>query len=283
MWAFHQPEALKKRLDKVRAQGAPIGFIPTMGALHTGHLSLIGRARAECGFALCSIFVNPTQFNDPADLEKYPRTEAEDFFMLEGAGCDAVFLPPVDAVYPEGTLSGPVFDFGVLDQVMEGEFRPGHFAGVAQVVHRLLELTAPDVLYMGQKDFQQTAIVREMIRQAGLPVRLAVCPTLREANGLAMSSRNVRLKPEDRERAGLIYAVLREMREGGAPEEREAKAFARLAAEPGFQPEYVRIVDGKTLLPLSSFDDAGYVVACVACWVDGVRLIDNETLKDSTF
>jgi pantoate--beta-alanine ligase len=287
MWAFHQPDALKRHLDLARSQGRLIGFAPTMGALHAGHLSLIDRARADGAIAVCSIFVNPTQFNDPGDLERYPRTEAEDFFLLEQAGCDAVFLPPVAEVYPKGLNFGPLFSFGELDKTMEGEFRPGHFAGVAQVVYRLLQMVAPDAIYMGQKDYQQAAIVGEMIRQAGLSVRLVVCPTLREKNGLAMSSRNVRLTAEQRERAALLYQVLRQIREGiaaGLPVgPLETAAYERLASEPGFRPEYVRIIDGRTLRSARDGEVGDHLVACLACWVGEVRLIDNETVKGSTF
>jgi pantoate--beta-alanine ligase len=284
MWAFKQYSSLKQHLSKLRASGLSIGFVPTMGALHDGHLSLLRHSLAEQGATVCSIFVNPTQFNDPSDLEKYPRTEAEDLFLLERAGCDVVFLPSVNEVYPTGLQTGPEFSFGHLEQTMEGAFRPGHFKGVAQVVHRLLELVEPDALYMGQKDFQQVAIVREMIRQAGLNVRLVMCPTVREANGLARSSRNVRLSPEERSRAAAIFRELQTIQsqagKGPSPAQLEEEAFQRLAAEPGFRPEYVKLVDGNSLKPIQHFSDSGYIVACAACWVGGVRLIDNLVISD---
>lgn len=284
MWAFKQSSGLKQYLSNLRARGRSIGFVPTMGALHDGHLSLLQRSRSEQGAAVCSIFVNPTQFNDPADLAKYPRTEAEDLFLLERAGCEVVFLPSVAEVYPTGLQTGPDFYFGELEQTMEGAFRPGHFKGVAQVVHRLLELVEPDALYMGQKDFQQVAIVREMIRQAGLNVHLVMCPTEREASGLARSSRNVRLSPGDRTRAAAIYRELLFIKsqagKGPTPAQLEEEAFQRLAAEPGFRPEYVKLVDGHTLRQISHFSDSDYVVACIACWAGGVRLIDNLVIGD---
>lgn len=284
MWAFKQPSGLKQHLSTLRARGLSIGFVPTMGALHDGHLSLLRQSLSGQGATVCSIFVNPTQFNDPADLEKYPRTEAEDLFLLERAGCDVVFLPSVADVYPSGLQAGPEFSFGHLEQTMEGAFRPGHFKGVAQVVHRLLVLVEPDALYMGQKDFQQVAIVREMIRQAGLPVQLVMCPTQREPNGLARSSRNVRLSPDERSRAAAIYRELQYIKtqagKGPSPTELEEEVFQRLAAEPGFRPEYVKLVDGNTLKQIQQFSDSRYVVACIATWVGAVRLIDNVVIGD---
>jgi pantoate--beta-alanine ligase len=288
MWAFQHASDLQAFLRRKRAMGLSIGFVPTMGALHEGHLSLLRASNASEGLSVCSIFVNPTQFNDPADLARYPRTEAQDLFMLERSACGAVFLPSEAGVYPEGVQRGPVFAFGALEQTMEGAFRPGHFAGVAQVVHRLLELVAPDALYMGQKDFQQVAIVREMIRQSGLPVRLVMCSTIREANGLAMSSRNVRLTAGQRARAARIYEVLQELKDQalrGAPMEMlQAEAFEKLAREPEFRPEYVQIADGKTLQPVQKLEDSDFIVVCAASWVGAVRLIDNVIIRQpSTF
>ena len=282
MWAFQQPTSLNKYLDRRRAAGDSIGFVPTMGALHEGHLSLVRQSNAEAAVTVCSIFVNPTQFNDPGDLKKYPRTESSDMLLLEQGDCGVAFLPPEAEVYPKGRHAGPVFAFGSLDKTMEGEFRPGHFKGVAQVVHRLLEMVSPDVIYMGQKDFQQVAIVREMIRQAGLKVRLVMCPTVREENGLAMCSRNVRLSEGERAQAGLIYRELQGIKAqaGSVPlTALESRAFETLAAEPGFRPEYVRIVDGNSLQAVENYGDSDFIVACVATWVGGVRLIDNEVIK----
>lgn len=283
MWAFHRLSTLKDFLNRQRAEGRSIGFVPTMGALHEGHLSLIRRSKDAQEVAICSIFVNPTQFNDPTDLLKYPRTEAEDLYLLHQTGCAAAFLPSEPEVYPAGQGVGPDFRFGVLDKTMEGEFRPGHFKGVAQVVHRLLQMVEPDSLYMGQKDFQQVAIVREMIKQAKLPVRLVMCPTAREENGLAMSSRNVRLSGAQRSRAALIYEMLQDVRaraKGDNLPALEVEALQRLRGEPGFRPEYFSVVDGKTLQPVRSLADSDYVVACVACWVGDVRLIDNLIIKE---
>ena len=283
MWAFHQFSPLKDFLNRQRAQGRSVGFVPTMGALHEGHLSLIRQSNDAHEVTVCCIFVNPTQFNDPADLLKYPRTEAQDLYLLEQANCAVAFVPSDQEVYPHGYGSGPEFRFGVLDRTMEGAFRPGHFKGVAQVVHRLLQMVEPDALYMGQKDFQQVAIVREMIRQANLPARLVMCSTVREENGLAMSSRNVRLSEGERLRAALLYEVLQDVKsraQGDNLAALEKEALQRLAEEPGFRPEYFCIADGKTLQPVRDLADSDFVVACVACWVGEVRLIDNLIINE---
>ena len=284
MWAFQQLEPFKDFIGRQRAKGRSIGFVPTMGALHEGHLSLIRQSNAAHDVTVCSIFVNPTQFNDPLDLLKYPRTEAQDLYLLERANCEVVFLPSEAEVYPNGLGAGPEFLFGTLDQLMEGEFRPGHFLGVAQVVYRFLQMVEPDAIYMGQKDFQQVAIVREMIRQTGVKVRLVMCPTVREENGLAMSSRNVRLPEAQRTQAALIYQVLQEIKErahGANLTHLREEVFQRLDEEPGFRPEYVEIVDGRSLQQVDAMQESDFVVACIACWVGEVRLIDNLVIKSA--
>jgi len=282
MWVFHQLNPLKDHINRKRAEGHTIGFVPTMGALHEGHVSLVRQSNAGHSISICSIFVNPTQFNETSDLQKYPRTEAQDVYLLEREKCKLVFLPSVEEVYPHGRNAGPDFQFGMLDRTMEGEFRPGHFKGVAQVVHRFLQMIEPDAIYMGQKDFQQVAIVRDMIRQANLPVSLVMCPTVREDSGLAMSSRNVRLSEDQRSRAALIYQLLQDVKNrasGADLQKLGQEAFQRLASEPGFRPEYVRICEGRSLAELSSMDESDFVVICAACWVGDVRLIDNLILK----
>ena len=194
MYIFQKAADLRSHLKTIlRGRSSTIGFIPTMGALHEGHLALIRAAQANGCYTVCSIFVNPTQFNDPSDLEKYPRTPEKDAELLEKVGCDVIFMPEVEEIYPPGDIQDFELDFEGLDEVMEGVFRPGHFKGVAQVVKRLLDLVQPDGLYMGQKDFQQVAIVRHLIRVTRFPVELVVVPTVREHDGLAMSSRNIRL------------------------------------------------------------------------------------------
>lgn len=280
MYQFRQVEHLRRFLDSERAAGRSIGFVPTMGALHAGHLALIEHSEMENGCTVCSIFVNPTQFNDPADLEKYPRTEGTDLYLLYGANCRVTFLPEVEGIYPPENLAGPDFQFGALDKVMEGAFRPGHFAGVAQVVRRLLDIVEPDALYMGQKDYQQFCIIRSMIDQLGLPVRLVMVPTVRGNDGLALSSRNVRLSPEGKIRATAIFRALNFIRDRKSeypPGRLEAMAREQLE-QAGLRPEYVKITDPKTLQPLERFDETESAIVCVAAWLEGVRLIDNLLL-----
>jgi pantoate--beta-alanine ligase len=278
MLVFKTRSELQAYLQARREQGAKIGFTPTMGALHQGHLSLIQLSKRENDCSVCSIFVNPTQFNDPKDLEKYPRTPGKDLVLLDSVGTDVVFIPPVEEIYPPGLDASLPLDLGPLDQVLEAEFRPGHFKGVAQVVKRLLDLVGPDNLYMGQKDFQQITIVGAMIRQLNLPVRLVRGETLREADGLAMSSRNVRLSAENRAKAPIIFQTLQWVKSklGSVPvSELENEALQRLSI-PEFRPEYFRIVRTDNL---QSGQPGDGLVACVACWAGDVRLIDNLILE----
>jgi pantoate--beta-alanine ligase len=264
-----------------RAAGRSVGFAPTMGALHEGHLELIRMAKTECDLAVASIFVNPTQFNDPKDLEKYPRTPEADTALLRGCGCDAVFMPPVGEVYPPGVDLTIELDFGALDKVMEGRFRPGHFAGMATVVNRLLDIVQPETLFMGQKDYQQLSIVRDMLRQLGSDILLVMCPTVREADGLAMSSRNRRLDPELRAAAPAIYRALSAAK-AALPHQParaiEQRALEQIAAA-GLRPEYFEIVDGISLLPVENYGASDFIVACTAAFAGAVRLIDNMPLK----
>lgn len=281
MLIFKKVADLRHWLALERSRGRSTGFAPTMGALHAGHLSLVEAAKAKNDVAVVSIFVNPTQFNDPKDLEKYPRIPAQDIPLLIGAGCDALFMPPVSEIYPPGQDLTVHLDFGPLDQVMEGEFRPGHFKGMATVVKRLLDIVQPHRLYMGQKDFQQLTIVRDMIRQLTLSVELVMCPTTREPDGLAMSSRNLRLTPDMRAAAPVIYQTLSEIKERFQHEPAstlQAHAMHRLEAA-GLRPEYFDIVDGITLLPVERYAESNFAVACVAAWAGDVRLIDNLILK----
>lgn len=281
MLLFKKVADLQAWLDNQRVKDQKIGFAPTMGALHDGHLELIRMARRDGCLAVASIFVNPTQFNDPKDLEKYPRLPEKDAALLLGANCDALFMPPVEEVYPPGTDLTVELDFGQLDKVMEGVFRPGHFKGMATVVKRLLDIVQPQRLYMGQKDFQQLSIVRDMIRQLRLPVELVMCPTVREADGLAMSSRNMRLTPEMRNIAPVIHQTLlwaKKELEARPATEIGAEAMQRLS-EAGLQPEYFDIVDGISLLPVTRWADSDFIVACTAAFAGEVRLIDNLVLK----
>ncbi len=272
---------LKKWIKAARNEGKKIGFVPTMGALHEGHVSLVKKAKRQNPFVVVSVFVNPTQFNDKSDLAKYPRTLEFDTALLAPTGADVLFFPSVSEIYPDGDNVGADIDLGGLDTFMEGKFRPGHFKGMAQVVKRLLDIVTPDRLYMGQKDFQQFSIVAYMIRNLDLPTELVVCPIIREKNGLAMSSRNERLTRETRQKAGLINRVMIAVKKSmdlKSIAELEAYAMKRLSTPP-FEPEYFSIVDGYTLQPVTSLRDSTYVVACLAVWADGVRLIDNIVLK----
>ncbi|MBL0191673.1 MAG: pantoate--beta-alanine ligase [Saprospiraceae bacterium] len=259
-----------------RLLGRSIGFVPTMGALHQGHLDLIRASLDRNCYTVCSIFVNPTQFNDPKDLEKYPRTLSSDSEMLLKAGCDLLFAPDVAEIYPKVPDTTPSFDMIGMDRVMEGKFRPGHFDGVVQVVYRLLDLVKPDHLFMGLKDYQQQAIIGRMILALNLPVFLVSVETTREEDGLAMSSRNARLTPEWRQKAPIIFETLQAVKTdvlaGKNISRIEAFYFSKLT-ELGFRMEYLEICNPLTLQPISHFKDKA--VVCIALWAGDVRLIDN--------
>ncbi len=277
MLIFKKVADLQSWIANERAEGGSIGFAPTMGALHDGHMELIRLSRRDGHRSVASIFVNPTQFNDLKDLEKYPRTPEEDIALLDDTGCDALFMPPVEEVYPPGQELTINLDFRQLDEVMEGVYRPGHFIGMATVVHRLLDIVRPQSLYMGQKDFQQLTIVRDMISQLQMPIELVMCPTVRESDGLAMSSRNMRLSPEMRAVAPVIYQTLgwarTEMQRHPASVV-QAEAMKRLQ-QAGLRPEYFDIVDGISLLPVEHWEESDFIVACTAAFAGEVRLIDN--------
>jgi pantoate--beta-alanine ligase len=283
MFIFKRVAHLQDWVQKRRAEGLKIGFVPTMGALHNGHLSLVHMSREETDATIVSIFVNPKQFNDPEDLVKYPKPIEKDLQLLYGSGVDVVFLPEVEDIYPPNQATEIDFDPGSAASTMEGEFRPGHFSGMAEVVYRLLKITTPDCLFMGQKDFQQFSIIRKLIADFDLPVNLIMCPTIREESGLAMSSRNVRLSPEGREKAGLIHQYLAEGKiafEAGTTVEAIRDHFFEQLKKEDFAPEYLEVVDGYTLEPVSSFHAAEQIVVCCAVYVEDVRLIDNMIWKD---
>lgn len=279
---FKKIEHLNAFLLKARQNQQSIGFVPTMGALHDGHLALIQQAQQENAIVVCSIFVNPTQFNDPEDLAKYPRPVSQDITKLESIGCTCLFLPEADEIYPKN-LANVELDLAGLDSRMEGAHRPGHFAGVVQVVHRLLDIVQPDSLYMGQKDFQQFTIIQYMIRTLQLPVRLVRVPIIREDDGLAMSSRNVRLTEDGRIKASQLSSILMDAQDAAKHLAlREVEQNALLAIEQaGLELDYLDIVNGDTLTPVDTFDDASNVVACATIRVDGIRLLDNVFLKES--
>ena len=263
-----------------KQKGNTVGFVPTMGALHKGHLTLVKKSIKENDLTIVSIFINPTQFNDKKDLAKYPRTLEADLEKLIPTGVDVVFAPSFLEVYPDGEEKGSNIDLGGLDINLEGAFRPGHFKGVAQVVKRLLEIVTPDKLYLGQKDFQQFTIIQYMINSLKINTKLVVCPIVREPNGLAMSSRNERLSHSTREKAGIIYTTLKAIKKSKGNKtikELEQYGLKRLSVAP-FETEYVSIVDGHKLTSLNDMNDTDYSVVCVAVWADGVRLIDNIIL-----
>lgn len=266
---------LKAKLDNARQKGS-IGLVPTMGALHAGHLSLIERARRENDFVVVSVFVNPTQFNNPADLATYPRTEEADCSLLRSAGVDFAFIPSVEEIYPEEDTR--VFDLGPVAEVMEGAMRPGHFNGVAQIVSKLFDFTRPTRAYFGEKDFQQIAVIRRMVELEGFDLEIVDCPIKREADGLAMSSRNVRLTPEQRAIAPAIHRTL----EGSlswardhSVEQTKRYVIDELNSLPHLQVEYYEIVDALTMQPIAGWNESAATVGCVTVFCGDVRLIDN--------
>lgn len=273
---------LKARLAALKEAGKVIGFVPTMGALHEGHLSLVKEAADHSDVVVMSIFVNPNQFNNASDLERYPRDLQKDAALLEGTACELLFVPSVKEVYPEPDQR--VFDFGDLDKVMEGKFRPGHFNGVAQVVSRLFDLVAPHKAFFGEKDFQQLAVVRAMVRQLNYPVEIVPCPIVREADGLAMSSRNMLLSTLQRKNAPQIALTLSESCNFAATHsvaETKQQVVDAINAVPELEVEYFEIVDGNSLQAVGSWEESSYVVGCIAVFAGEVRLIDNVIYKKS--
>ncbi len=270
---------LKDAVASRRGMGT-VGFVPTMGALHAGHASLVERCRAENATVVVSVFVNPTQFNDKTDLKNYPRTEEADIALLESAGCDIVFIPSVDEVYPEPDTRQ--FDFGAIGAVMEGAHRPGHFNGVAQVVSRLFSFVEPDKAYFGEKDFQQIAIIKSMCRQISSPVEIVECPIKREKDGLAMSSRNTLLDADRRDAAPVIHMTLAASvarREWADVEETKKWVKEQIDSNELMKVEYYDIVDAVTMQSIDSWDHDGAVYGCIAVQVGSVRLIDNIRYK----
>lgn len=267
---------LQTLLNIKKEEGLKIGFVPTMGALHEGHLSLVEKAGKETDFVVVSIFVNPTQFNDKGDLERYPRDLNKDVALLTPTPCQLVFAPDADEIYPEPDTRQ--FNFGTLEQVMEGKFRPGHFNGVAQVVSRLFDIVKPDKAFFGQKDFQQLAIINEMVRKLNLPVEIVPCPIIREADGLAMSSRNMLLSAEQRTNAVHISATLFEAKNKTGElsvEELCQWVINRVNENEYLNTEYFEIANDTTLLPVLSWDEPCKKVGCIAVHCGKIRLIDN--------
>ena len=283
MYIFKHIADLQTHLTNQVRLGKTIGFVPTMGALHQGHLSLIATAQSATNCVVSSIFVNPTQFNDASDFDKYPRTINVDCGLLIEQGCDVLFLPDVAEIYPNGQQTvAQTYNLGGLDLPMEGRQRPGHFAGMIQVVSRLLDIVQPHQLFMGQKDYQQLAIVRHYLETTNSPIKLVGCATLREANGLAMSSRNVRLSPEQRQQAGIINTVLQHLKQQYGQQSIEQLVQAgiqQINALPNFAVEYLEVCNAHTLQQINNWSDANEIVACIALKVGNVRLIDNVLIK----
>ena len=281
MKLVHTIQELRAELDIQRKAGKKIGFVPTMGALHEGHASLVRRAVAENDVVVVSDFVNPTQFNDKNDLLKYPRTLEADCELLEKEGAAYVFAPSVEEVYPEPDTRQ--FCYAPLDTVMEGKYRPGHFNGVCQVVSKLFMMVEPDKAYFGEKDFQQLAIIREMVKQMNFPLEIVGCPIVREADGLALSSRNARLSEKERLQALSISKTLFQSKEYAAThtvEETQKFVEDGIAAAEGLELEYFELVDGTTLQKISTWDETNYAVGCITVYCGEVRLIENIKYKE---
>lgn len=271
---------LQQFVEHEKANGRKIGLVPTMGALHAGHLSLVERAVKENPCVVASVFVNPTQFNNPTDLATYPRKEEDDFRLLAEAGVTAVFAPTVEEMYPGGPEAQPHHEFrlGTAAEVMEGKFRPGHFQGVAQVVSLLFRLVRPDRAYFGEKDFQQIAVIRNMVESEGINVEIIPCPIKRADDGLALSSRNALLTPEQRAIAPEIHKALEysvEYSHSHSVRATHDTVVERLDAQPWLKVEYFEIVDGRTLLPVEEWDESPWIVGCITVYCGDVRLIDN--------
>ncbi len=283
MVIFKKIRDIKDFIYDEAVKGYKAGFIPTMGALHSGHISLIEKARGDGMLTICSIFVNPTQFNDKADFEKYPTSVDADIELLIMAGCDVLFLPSVSEIYPEGEPAMKTYDFGYLDTILEGAKRPGHFKGVGQVVGRLLEIVEPKRLYLGQKDYQQCMVIRKLVEMMGLQdMEVVVCPTTREADGLAMSSRNRRLTEPQRAVAGVIYQCLVsiESKQSNAAFDIVRKECEDILVSKGFVPEYVSLADARDLTLLNDYKKGTPMVALIAAKIGEIRLIDNILLSE---
>lgn len=280
MVIFRRSADLAEYLHIKQTEGNRVGFVPTMGALHKGHISLVDASKQKGLITVCSIFVNPTQFNDKTDLAKYPITTDADIELLLTAGCDVLFLPSEHEVYPEGSDKARVYHFGMLETVLEGAMRPGHFKGVGQVVARLLDMVKPDTLFLGSKDYQQCLVLGMLVKLMGLNTEVVRCPTRREEDGLAMSSRNRRLTEPQRAVAGLIYQCLvsiQSKKDGGtfAVVQKECDDLLK---KKGFTPEYISLADAETLQPMDDYSATRPMIALIATRIGDTRLIDNIVL-----
>jgi len=281
MLIFRSKDKIEEYLAGKRAEKITIGFVPTMGALHAGHLSLIGYSKENSDITVCSIFVNPTQFNNPTDLEKYPRSTDEDIEKLKSADCDVLFLPEVKDIYPEGQKT-ETFDFGSIETVMEGEHRPGHFNGVGTVVSKFFDILKPTRAYFGEKDYQQFAIIKKLVELKNYSIEIIPCPILRETDGLAMSSRNVRLTPEERKAAPIIHQALTFAQKNYGsftPLDLKRMVIELVEKSPFLQVEYVEISDANSLKSVEQFADNKCYRIFIALFAGNVRLIDNQVIK----
>ena len=269
-------------LEIQQKKGKMIGFVPTMGALHAGHISLIEASQKSNSITVCSLFINPAQFNDPSDFDKYPTTVEKDIYQLEAIDCDVLFLPSVKEIYPDATSTKTKYDLGYLDTILEGKYRPGHFQGVCKAVHRLLEIVKPDRLYLGQKDYQQCMVIKKLIGLIGMSgvIEVVISPTLREADGLAMSSRNLRLLKNERRKAAAIFRSLNMIKQNFQKENFSAvkKKAELLLAGNGFITDYIEIADAGNLQLVDNRDGKQKLVALIAASLNEVRLIDNMLL-----
>lgn len=283
MTIFKTQEELQAALDRERTSGKSIGLVPTMGALHAGHASLVKRSVGENDVTVVSVFVNPTQFNDKNDLKNYPRTLNADCLLLDSLGVDYVFAPSAEEIYPEPDTRH--FSYPPIDTVMEGARRPGHFNGVCQIVSKLFELVKPDRAYFGEKDYQQIAVIRAMVKDLNIPVQICPCPIVREESGLALSSRNALLSENEKRTAVCISQALKssvQFAKSHTVKETRELVIGALNATKGLEVEYFEIVNGATLQPISSWDEAESIVGCITvyCGDKPVRLIDNIKYKD---
>jgi pantoate--beta-alanine ligase len=281
MILFKTAEGIEQKLRALKNEKRSIGFVPTMGALHNGHISLIALSKKQNDITVCSIFVNPVQFNDVADFNKYPVTVEKDILLLEENKTDILFLPSVDEIYPSGTENLPHYNLGFIETILEGKYRPGHFQGVCEVVQRLLSIIQPENLYLGQKDYQQCMVLKKMIDLLELKTKLNISPTLREITGLAMSSRNMRLNENDKIKATAIYQSLLFIKQNIQTKNFETlkKEAAEMLLQNGFEKiDYVEIAEAATLSPTTNRDEKTKLVALIAAFINGVRLIDNMVI-----
>lgn len=282
MIVFKKAADINAYLKQADNKNSLSGFVPTMGALHQGHISLIDAVKKTGALSICSIFVNPTQFNDTRDLENYPITIENDIDQLEKAGCDILFLPSVNEIYPDGLKNNIHYELGYLETVLEGKYRPGHFQGVCQVVDRLLNIIPANMLYLGQKDYQQCMVLKKLVEMKARSAEVVICPTLREEDGLAMSSRNLRLTTANRTKATAIFKTLSNIKNSIRPGKLETlkeNAIQELTSA-GFKPDYIEIADAGNLSLVNEWDGKTKLVALCAAFLDDIRLIDNMLLNE---